>query len=55
MATQIAPTPVVRGDAARMIYEETRRRPTRASERGAMMLADKFGEAESQRQFSVQF
>lgn len=43
MATQIAPTPVVRGDAARVIYEETRRRPTQASERGAMMLADKFG------------
>ena len=45
MPTQTAPTPIVRGDAARVIYEETQRRPTQASERGARILADRFGKS----------
>lgn len=42
MATQIAPTPVVRGKAAEEILKEMRRKPTPASKEGAKILASKF-------------
>lgn len=42
MATQIAPTPVVKDKAAEIIYKEMRRKPTEASRKGAQILASKF-------------
>lgn len=42
MATQIAPTPVVRGNDAKVIYKEMQRKPTQASKRGAQILVSKF-------------
>ena len=42
MATQLAPTPVVRGKAAEAIYKEMRRKPTEASKQGAQILISKF-------------
>lgn len=42
MATQIAPTPVVRGKAAEAILKEMQRKPTQASNLGAQILASKF-------------
>lgn len=42
MATQLAPTPVVKGEAAKIIYKEMQRKPTEASKKGAKILADKF-------------
>lgn len=43
MATQLAPTPVVKGQAAKTIYSEMRRKPTEASKKGAQILVSKFG------------
>lgn len=42
MATQIAPTPTVKGKAAETIYKEIRRKPTKASKKGAQILISKF-------------
>lgn len=42
MATQIATTPVVKGKAAKIIYNEMRRKPTLASKQGAQILSAKF-------------
>ena len=42
MATQIAPTPLVKGEAAKKIYKEMQRRPTQASKKGAKILFSKF-------------
>ena len=42
MATQIAATPVVRGEAAKAIHKEMQRKPTQASKRGAQILLSKF-------------
>ena len=42
MATQIAPTPVVKGQAATVIYKEMQRKHTQASKRGAQILISKF-------------
>lgn len=42
MATQITPTPVVRGNDAKAIYKEMQRKPTQASKRGAQILVSKF-------------
>jgi hypothetical protein len=42
MATQLAPTPVVKGEAAAAIYKEMRRKPTQASKQGAQILISKF-------------
>lgn len=42
MATQIAPTPVVKGKAAAVIYKEMQRKPTQASKQGARILMAKF-------------
>lgn len=42
MATQIAPTPIVTGQAAAVIYKEMQRKPTQASKRGAQILISKF-------------
>lgn len=43
MATQIAATPVVKGEAAKTIYKEMQRKPTQASKKGAQILMSKFG------------
>lgn len=42
MATQIAPTPVIKGDAAKYVYKEMQRKPTQASKKGAQILTSKF-------------
>lgn len=42
MATQIAPTPVVKGKSAAIIYKEMQRKPTQASKKGAQILISKF-------------
>lgn len=42
MATQLAPTPVVKGKSAEAIYKEMRRKPTEASKKGAQILIAKF-------------
>lgn len=42
MATQIAPTPLVKGEAAKKIYKEMQRKPTQASKKGAKILFSKF-------------
>ena len=43
MATQIAPTPTVRGNDAKAVYKEMQRKPTQASKQGAQILTAKFG------------
>ena len=45
MATQLAPTPIVKGDAAVAIYKEMHRKPTQDSKKGAQILLSKFGGA----------
>lgn len=42
MPTQIAATPVVRGEAAKAILKEMQRKPSEESRRGAEILARKF-------------
>lgn len=42
MATQLAPTPVIKGQAAKIIYKEMQRKPTPAPKQGAQLLAAKF-------------
>ncbi len=42
MPTQIAPTPIVKGEDAKVILREMRRKPTPAAKRGAEMLAAKY-------------
>lgn len=42
MATQIAPTPIVKGQVAKEIQEEMKRKPTPAAKRGAKILTSKF-------------
>ena len=42
MATQIAATPVVKGQEARKILDEAKRRPTAATRRGVKKLKDEF-------------
>ena len=42
MATQLAPTPVVKGKAAEAIIKEMQRKPTEASKEGAKILITKF-------------
>lgn len=43
MATQLAPTPTVKGDAARVIFDEMRKKPSDEAKRGAEILMSKFG------------
>ena len=38
MATQIAPTPTVKGEAAKINYKEMQRKPTQAAKQGAQIL-----------------
>ena len=49
MATQIAPTPVVRGNAAKIIYKEMQRKPTQEAKRGAQILISRYGKPELSR------
>ncbi len=42
MATQIAATPVLKGDEARAVLEESKKKPTTASRRGIEFLKNKF-------------
>jgi len=42
MATQLAPTPVVKGKMAAAIYKEMQQKPTEASKRGAQILMQEF-------------
>jgi len=42
MATQIAPTPVVKGSVAVKIYAEANQKRSEASRKGAQKLAEKF-------------
>lgn len=42
MATQLAPTPVVKGKAAEQIYKEMQRKPSEAAKQGAKLLIEKF-------------
>lgn len=42
MATQIAATPVVRGEAAKAILKEMQRKPSEESRHGAEILTKKF-------------
>ncbi len=42
MATQIAPTPIVKGQAAVKIYTQANQKRTEASKRGAIKLMNKF-------------
>ena len=42
MATQIAPTPVVKGTAAVKIYKEANQKRSQASKNGAEKLKNKF-------------
>lgn len=44
MATQIAPTPVVKGAAAVKIYKEANTKRSQASKRGAEKLRRKFSD-----------
>ena len=43
MATQLAPTPKIKGAAAKAVYQEMQRKPTPASKRGAQVLHSKYG------------
>lgn len=42
MATQIAPTPVIRGKEAVTVYREANRKTSEKAKRGAAHLASKF-------------
>ena len=42
MATQIAPTPIVKGQAAKTIYAQANQKRTEASKKGAVKLMEKF-------------
>lgn len=42
MATQIAPTPIVKGQAAAKIYAQANQKRSEASKRGAIKLVNKF-------------
>ena len=42
MATQIAATPVIKGQEARKVLAEAKRRPTIATKRGAEKLREEF-------------
>lgn len=42
MATQLAPTPTVKGEAAKAIKAEMQRKPTQASKQGAQILISRF-------------
>ncbi len=42
MASQIAPTPIIRGSEAKKIYAEANRKPSKKSENGAKKLASIF-------------
>jgi hypothetical protein len=42
MATQIAPTPIVKGQAAIRIYAQANQMRSEASEKGAIKLMEKF-------------
>lgn len=42
MATQIAPTPIVKGQAAKIIYTQANQKRTEASKKGAVKLMAKF-------------
>lgn len=42
MATQIAPTPIVKGQAAKIIYTQANQKRTEASKKGAVKLIAKF-------------
>lgn len=42
MATQIAPTPTLKGEAAKTTYQEMQRKPTQASKQGVQILISKF-------------
>ena len=42
MATQIAPTPVLKGKEAYAVLEESKKKPTAASKRGVDFLRNKF-------------
>ena len=42
MATQIAPTPTIKGKEAIVIYKEMQRKPSPEAKRGAQILAAKF-------------
>lgn len=43
MATQIAATPVIKGDEARKIYNEANRKPSKEAKKGAKKLDNIFG------------
>lgn len=43
--TQLAPTPVIRGEAAKAVYRDMQRMPTDRAKAGAQILADKFEQA----------
>ena len=49
MATQLAPTPVVKGKMAAAIYKEMQQKPTEASKRGAQILMQEFAKKVKQR------
>ena len=42
MPTQIAPTPVVRGEDAKVILQEMRCKPSPEAKRGAKLLIEKY-------------
>ncbi len=42
MATQIAPTPTVKGPTAVKIWKEVHQKPTEAAKRGAEKLREKY-------------
>lgn len=42
MATQLAPTPVVKGKSAEIIYKEMQLKPTPESKKGAQILIAKY-------------
>lgn len=42
MSTQIAATPVIKGEEAKKIYKEANRKPSPKAEVGAKKLADMF-------------
>lgn len=44
MATQLAPTPVVTGKAAEIIYSEMQSKPSETAKQGAQILLKKFSE-----------
>lgn len=42
MPTQIAPTPIIRGEEARKVLEESKRKPSEKSKNGARILTEMF-------------